>query len=131
MEPAVKRAPPRYVNLPSRKIHPAAPFCAVQIALALDRISRISKTMRAPSHSRTFKSGNSEAVRLPKGLGFGIGAEIVVERQGENVILRPAKDAHHVRRVVKALLADLEAIGRPDDGVQARPDFEAPHRPDL
>ena len=29
MEAALKRAPARYVNLPSRKIHAAAPFCAV------------------------------------------------------------------------------------------------------
>jgi antitoxin VapB len=87
--------------------------------------------MDAPHHSRTFRSGNSEAVRLPKELGFGIGTDIVVERQGENVILRPAKDANHARLALKTLVADLEAIGRPADGVQARPEFGAPVRPGL
>ncbi|MEY2944229.1 MAG: hypothetical protein RLY97_2243, partial [Pseudomonadota bacterium] len=29
------------------------------------------------------------------------------------------------------LLADLMAIGAPADGVQPRPEFEAPHRPGL
>lgn len=40
-------------------------------------------------NSRTFKSGNSEAVRLPKAIGFGLGTEIVIERVGDIVTIKP------------------------------------------
>jgi hypothetical protein len=35
------------------------------------------------------------------------------------------------KRKVAALLAALAAIGVPDDGIQKRPDFEAPERPGI
>ena len=35
--------------------------------------------MNAPPNSRTFKFGNSKAVSLPKGFGFGIGKDVVIE----------------------------------------------------
>lgn len=81
--------------------------------------------------TRTFKSGNSEAVRLPKGMGFGIGVALRAEREGSRVVLTPIADPTQEKRKVLDLLAALQAIGRPDDGVQARPDFEAPERPGL
>ncbi|MEP7221347.1 MAG: AbrB/MazE/SpoVT family DNA-binding domain-containing protein [Novosphingobium sp.] len=87
--------------------------------------------MNTPFHSRTFKSGNSEAVRLPKGMGFGIGQEVEVERQGDNVIVRAVRSAEDAKRELSRLVADLAMIGRPDDGVQSRPDFEAPDRSAL
>jgi antitoxin VapB len=87
--------------------------------------------MSAPHHSRTFKSGNSEAVRLPKGMGFGIGTEVVVERRGDAVVLRPASSPERARQELQWMLDELEAIGAPDDGVQPRPEFEAPERPGL
>jgi predicted nucleic acid-binding protein len=33
--------------------------------------------------SRTFKSGNSEAVRLPKDVAFGNGGELIIVRSGD------------------------------------------------
>jgi antitoxin VapB len=33
--------------------------------------------------SRTFKSGNSEAVRLPKDVAFGDGVELIIVRSGD------------------------------------------------
>jgi antitoxin VapB len=87
--------------------------------------------MNAPRHSRTFKSGNSEAVRLPKGLGFGVGTEVVVERKGDRVVLTPVRDPAAEKQKLLAMLEALAAIGQPDDGVQPRPDFEAPDRPGL
>lgn len=33
--------------------------------------------------SRTFKSGNSEAIRIPKGLGFGIDVDVTLVKSGE------------------------------------------------
>jgi antitoxin VapB len=87
--------------------------------------------MNAPRKSRTFKSGNSEAVRLPKGLGFGIGTEVLVERRGDELVLRAASNPDTEKAAVRELVRRLREIGRPDDGVQARPDFEAPERPGL
>ena len=36
--------------------------------------------------TRTFKRGHSEAVRLPKGMGFGIGVDVRVERDGNRIV---------------------------------------------
>ena len=87
--------------------------------------------MNAPVHTRTFKSGNSEVVRLPKGLGFGIGTEIRVEREGDRVVLSPAQDPRAAKRELLHLLADLEAIGRPTGPRQEREPFDFPDRPSL
>ena len=81
--------------------------------------------------TKTFKSGNSEAVRIPKELAFGIGRELSIERVGDRLVLSPKADAAAERRKVDELLDALAAIGRPADGVQARPEFEAPERPGL
>ena len=40
--------------------------------------------------TRTFRSGNSEAVRLAKDAAFGEGVELVVIRSGDVVTLYPA-----------------------------------------
>ena len=81
--------------------------------------------------TRTFKSGNSEAVRLPKGMGFGIGTDLRVEREGHRIVLTPLADPAAARRELLDLVADLEAIGRPSDGVQAREPVEFADRPGL
>ncbi len=81
--------------------------------------------------TRTFKSGNSVALRLPKGLGVPADERMVIEQNGDVLTVRRAVNPAEEKRKLMQLLADLEAIGRPDDGVQARPDFEAPERPGL
>ena len=37
--------------------------------------------------TRTFRSGNSEAIRLSKDAAFGVGVELVVVRSGDVVTL--------------------------------------------
>ncbi|MGA9582423.1 MAG: hypothetical protein WBR13_10700 [Allosphingosinicella sp.] len=81
--------------------------------------------------TRTFKSGNSEAVRLPQGIGFGVGVAVKVERDGDRVVITPAHDPDEEKSRLLALLADLEAIGSPPDGVQEREPFEFPERSNL
>jgi antitoxin VapB len=81
--------------------------------------------------TRTFKSGNSEAVRLPRGVGFGVGVAVHVERDGERVVITPARDAAQEQARLLALIADLQAIGPPPGGVQERDPFEFPERPGL
>ena len=60
--------------------------------------------------SKTFKSGNSEAIRLPKVLGFGIGTEVRIERDGDRLVLTPVENADAVRRDMLQLIEDLRAI---------------------
>lgn len=86
--------------------------------------------MNAPVNARTFKSGNSEAVRLPKGLGFGIGKDVRIEREGGRVILTAAKDAVEEKRKLMELIAALDAIG-PVGEIEVREPFEFPDRPGL
>ncbi len=76
--------------------------------------------------TRTFRSGNSEAVRLPKSIAYGRDIELEATRSGDTVILSPKK-----RRTPAETVAALRAIGFPSDGVQPRPEFEYPDRPGL
>lgn len=61
--------------------------------------------MSKPAHSKTFKSGNSEAVRLPKGLGFGIGREVTAEPLGDGVWIRPKAKRPSLAEMSARLLA--------------------------
>ena len=75
--------------------------------------------------TRVFRSGNSEAVRLPKGVAYGQpGLELEVTRTGDVVTLRPAKGG------VQAMLEALAKLPLPTT-VEVREPFEAPDRPGL
>ncbi len=78
--------------------------------------------------TKTFKSGNSEAVRLPKDIGFGIGTEVEVKRIGNRVILEAVKQP---KISFQEMLRRMREIGPPADGVQPREPFEYPDRPGL
>jgi len=45
-----------------------------------------------PQFAKVFRSGNSQAVRLPKEFRFGI-EEVEISREGDSVILRPHQGA--------------------------------------
>jgi antitoxin VapB len=78
------------------------------------------------STTRIFRSGNSLAVRLPRDIAFAEGAEVVVLRRGDSIMIRPA------RRNMAALVERLGALPHP--GFVPRPDFRPPRRdrlPDL
>ena len=82
--------------------------------------------------TKTFKSGNSEAVRLPKGMGFGIGVDVRVEREpGGRLVLTPIVDREAQRREMDRVHQAMLAIGAPADGVQPRDPFEFIERPGL
>ena len=57
--------------------------------------------------SRTFKSGNSEAVRLPKGVAYGAEIEVTIIRSGDVLTIYPA------RPPITALAQRLEALAKP------------------
>ena len=62
--------------------------------------------------SKTFKSGNSVAVRLPKEIAFPPDTRVVVERSGDVLTIRPATDPAEEKRKVLALVESLRALGR-------------------
>lgn len=58
--------------------------------------------------TKTFKSGNSVAVRLPKELGLQADVELLVERAGDLVVMRPRPAL-----TPRELIAKLREIGPP------------------
>ena len=77
--------------------------------------------------TKTFRNGNSQAVRLPKAIAFDDGIELRAERRGDVVTLQP----NYGPRPNARLIARLMALPDPPDGIQERDPFEAPHRPGL
>jgi antitoxin VapB len=74
--------------------------------------------------SKTFKSGNSEAVRLPKDLGFGIGVDIVIARKGDVVTISRKRPS------IKDMIKRLREIPAPS-GIEVRDPDIFPEREGL
>lgn len=75
--------------------------------------------------TRTFKSGNSEAVRIPKDMAFGEGVELVIVRSGDVMTLYPAPK-NSLEEMFKAL-RDLPGPGE----IEERDEIEIPERPGM
>lgn len=86
--------------------------------------------MNAPVHTRTFKSGNSVAVRLPKGLGIAADTEVEIVRQGADVVLRRVVDPATEKEKLRHLVDILRSIG-PIVPVEPRDPDIFPDRPGL
>lgn len=74
--------------------------------------------------SRTFKSGNSEAVRLPKGVAYGAEIEVTIIRSGDVLTIYPA------RPPIADLAQRLENLARPAQ-VEVRDQEAIPEPPGL
>ena len=74
--------------------------------------------------SRTFRSGNSEAIRLPKAVAFGQDIELTIVRSGDVLTIYPT------RPPIGDLIATLAALPRPD-AIEVREDEELPERAGL
>jgi antitoxin VapB len=74
--------------------------------------------------TRTFRSGNSEAVRLPKDVSFGDGVELVVVRSGDVVTLYPAATS------ILEMIARINALPIPTS-IEERDDEELPETAGL
>lgn len=81
-------------------------------------------------NSKVFRSGNSEAVRLPKEIAFGANIDVVIERNGDTLTIRPARDPAEEKRKLLDLVDALRALPRPDH-VEQREPIEFPDRPGL
>ncbi len=66
--------------------------------------------------TKTFKSGNSEAVRLPKELGFGIDVEVEIIGHGDEVTIR-----RRPKRTMKELVETLRAMPKPTRPMKREP----------
>ena len=74
--------------------------------------------------TRTFRSGNSEAIRLPKDVAFGKDLELVIVRSGDVLTLYPATTS------IPEMIARLEALPVPRS-IEDRDDEELPERAGL
>jgi antitoxin VapB len=59
--------------------------------------------------SRTFRSGNSEAVRLPKEVAFGADIDVTIVRSGDVLTIYPT------RMSVKEMLKRLDELPGPGE----------------
>jgi antitoxin VapB len=72
------------------------------------------------SVTKVFRSGNSQAVRIPREYQFDT-AEVEIERRGEEIVLRPPR--RNLRSAFDALSSmpdDFFAAGRDDGPAQVR-----------
>ena len=86
--------------------------------------------MNKPVHTKTFKSGNSVAVRLPKGFAIDAGVEVELDKNGDVVTIRLTRDAAEERRRMLAGLDALKALPKPPR-IQKREPIEFPERRGL
>jgi len=77
--------------------------------------------------TRTFETGEGEAVLLPKEAAFGPGTEVEIRAHGNEVTIRRKRKY----MTNQELVARLREIGPPPDGVQEREPIEWPERPGL
>jgi len=80
--------------------------------------------------SKTFKSGNSVALRLPRALGIGADVAMQIERNGDVLIVRRLKDPAEEKRRLKEMVAELATLPKPPS-VQEREPIEFPEREGL
>jgi antitoxin VapB len=74
--------------------------------------------------SRTFRNGNSEAVRLPKDVAFGQEIEVTIVRSGDVLTIFPARPS--LAQMAERLLA----LPGPGD-IEQRDADVVPDRPGL
>jgi len=74
--------------------------------------------------SRTFRSGNSEAVRLPKDVAYGEDIDVTIVRSGEVITIYPT------RMSLREMLKRLDELPAPDY-IEERDSDVVPDRPGL
>lgn len=75
---------------------------------------------------KTFKSGNSIAVRMPREVAFEPDIEVLISRSGDVVTMVPKPKGTSAELVQR-----LREIGPPPDGVQKRQKIIFPKRRGL
>ena len=93
-------------------------------------ISGIYFGMNKPVHTRTFKSGNSVAVRLPKKFDIPEGVEVELDKSGDAITIRVSRDPAEEKARMLKWLEDLYALPKPPS-VEKREPIEFPKRRGL
>lgn len=76
--------------------------------------------------SKTFKSGNSTALRLPKELAVEPGAEVTIRKIGNTLTITPK-----TKKTMAEMVARLREIGPPPGPAAKRQKIIFPKRPGL
>ena len=76
------------------------------------------------ARTRTFKSGNSEALRLPRDVAYGEGVELVIVRSGDVMTIYPATAS------IASMIEELQRLPKPS-AIEQRDVEELPERPGL
>lgn len=97
---------------------------------ALPYILYIHGVMNNPIPTKTFKSGNSVAVRLPKGLGVAPDTAMEIVQQGDDLLLRRVIDPAHGQSKIAEMVRRLREIG-PVGAPEERDKIIFPDRPGL
>lgn len=74
--------------------------------------------------TRTFRSGNSEALRLPRDVAFGEGVELEIVCSGDVMTISP------MRTSISEMINRLKFLRVPPS-VESRDNEELPERPSL
>ena len=74
--------------------------------------------------SKTFKSGNSAAVRLPKDFGFGIGVDITLVRKGDVITIARKRPS------IQDMIKRLRELPVPSE-IEVRDSDVVPYRPGI
>ena len=78
--------------------------------------------------TKTFKSGNSVALRLPKELGIAEGVEVTLRKVGDTLEVTPKAKR---KKTMAELVARLREIGPPPGPRVGRQKIIFPKRPGL
>ena len=76
------------------------------------------------ARSKTFKSGNSEALRLPRDVAYGEGVELVIVRSGDVMTIYPAAMS------IPSMIERLQSLPAPSK-IEQRDVEELPERDGL
>ena len=93
-----------------RRLHPRE--LASRFLIPYIRVYPKGFGMNAVS-SKTFKSGNSVALRLPRALGIAAGVEMRIEKDGDALVVRPARNPAAEKAKLRRLIDALEPCRRP------------------
>ena len=74
--------------------------------------------------SKTFRSGNSQAVRLPREIAYEDGVELTITRSGDVLTIQPKRPS------LAEMFAKLDALPKPSY-IEVRDTEEIPERPGL
>lgn len=76
------------------------------------------------ARTRTFRSGNSEAIRLPRDVAFGQSVELMIVRTGDVMTIYPAATS------IPDMIARLATLPAPPQ-IERRDEEPLPERPEL